>query len=118
MDAKNALKLSIKYNSVATIPTILGFILIGVGLYVSIGHPLIELREILMNNNLQWILDNDQRVSERLISATSPIFGLLLGILGYATHRIVRTFLIFYFSGKMVEVELEGTKEDAEIVEE
>lgn len=118
MDAKNALKSSIKYNSVATVPTILGFVLIGVGLYVSIGQPLIELQEILMNNDLQWILDNDQKVADRLISATSPIFGFILGVFGYATYRIGRTFLIFYFSGKMMEVELQRTKENAETVEE
>lgn len=107
MDAKTALINSLKYNSVAVVPSIVGFSLILLGLHLLIGQPVLEILDVLNEQDLQWITENDQEVLDRVIQSSSYILAPIVIVTGYLVHRVGRTFLLFYFHGKATVNQIE-----------
>lgn len=102
MELKTALKSALKYNTVAIIPTLIGGGLVVLALYLILGQPVVELLDIVEENDLEWIMENDQEIIETVISSSSPVIGGLLIVIGYFIHRVGRTFMMFYIQGSAV----------------
>ena len=114
MNAKTALINTLKYNSLAMIPSFIGLSMILISLYLLIGQPVLEVLDVLEQQDLQWILENDQEVLNLVLESSSYLLSPILIVIGYLVHRIGRTFLLFYFHGKATVNQLENNSDATE----